>query len=187
MTGNRRGRRCKPLLHLCGGAIAALAAGVFWSQAGLAALTEDAQATAGGLGPVRIGMTVAQAEKAIGAPITYDPSAGGGRDCRYAWPSAGMKQVRFIIARGIILRIDIDDFAITTDKGARIGDSEARIKTLYAGDVVENPDPYIPGGHDFIVPSADNKTAILFETDGEVVLGYRMGDRKAVGWSSGCQ
>ena len=187
MTGNRRGRRRKSLLHLCGSVIAAIAAGVLWSQPARAALSEDAQATAQGLGPVHIGMTVAQAEKVIGAPITYDPSAGGGRDCRYAWPSAGMKQVRFIIAHGVIVRIDIDDFAITTDKGARIGDSEARIKTLYAGDVVENPDPYIPGGHDYIVPSADNKTAILFETDGEVVLSYRVGDRKAVGWAAGCQ
>ncbi len=187
MTRNRRGRRRKPLLHLCGGAIAAIAAGVLWSQPARAALDEDAQANAQGLGPVRIGMTVAQAEKAIGAPITYDPSAGGGRDCRYAWPSAGMKQVRFIIARGVILRIDISDYAITTDKGARIGDAEARIKAIYAGDVVENPHPYIPGGHDLIVPSADNKSAILFETDGEVVLAYRVGERKAVGWAAGCQ
>ena len=53
--------------------------------------------------------------------------------------------------------------------------------------MVENPHPYIPGGHDLIVPSADNKSAILFETDGEVVLAYRVGERKAVGWAAGCQ
>lgn len=186
MTGTWSGRR-KPLVRLGGGAIAAIAAGLLWAHAARAALTEDAQASMEGLGPVRIGMTVAQAEKAIGAPITYDTSAGGGQACRYAWPSAGMKQIRFIIAHGVILRIDIADYEITTDKGARIGDSEARIKTLYAGDVVENPHPYIPGGHDLIVPSADNKSAILFETDGEVVLAYRVGERKAVGWAAGCQ
>ena len=187
MKEARHGRRRRPLLDLCGGAICALAAALLWPHATHAALTEEAQANAEGLGPVKIGMTVAQAEKALGAPIAYDPNAGGGGGCRYAWPSAGMRQIRFIIARGVILRVDINDYQITTDKGARIGDPEARIKALYGGDVVEMPHPYIPGGHDLIVPSADNKRAILFESDGEVVLAYRVGDRKAVGWAAGCQ
>lgn len=182
-----RGGRLKPLARWGAGAIAAIVAGMLWSHAASPALTEAAKATAEGLGPVRIGMTVVQAEKEIGAQIVYDTTAGTEESCRYAWPNAGMKQVRFIISHGVIVRIDVNDYEITTEKGARIGDSEARIKSLYRGDVVEMPHPYIAGGHDLIVPSADNKYAILFETDGEVVLGYRMGDRKAVGWSSGCQ
>lgn len=182
-----RGWRLKALARCGAAAIAMIAAGLLWSHAARAVLTEAAKATAEGLGPIRIGMTVAEAEKEVGAQIVYDTTAGSEESCRYAWPNAGMKQVRFIISHGVIVRIDVNDYEITTEKGARIGDSEARIKALYREDLVEMPHPYIPGGHDLIVPSANNKYAILFETDGEVVLGYRVGDRKAVGWTAGCQ
>ena len=58
----------------------------------------------------------------------------------------------------------------------KIGDSEARIKSLYAGRVVSTPHKYATGGHYLTVtPPGGGNNRIIFETDGKVVTDVKLG------------
>ena len=74
-----------------------------------------------------------------------------------------------------------------TTAGAKIGDSEERVKTLYANRVTVTPHYYIqPEGHYLTIVSKDGRHAIRFETDGKKVLTYSAGKLNAVRLVEGC-
>jgi len=85
-------------------------------------------------------------------------------------------------------RVDVDSGAVATSTGARIGDSEDRIKSLYPNRVTVSPHEYTDG-HYLTVESgseADSLYRIIFETDGKRVLNYRAGTRPSVEYVEGC-
>jgi hypothetical protein len=78
--------------------------------------------------------------------------------------------------------------AVATVVGARIGDTEARIDSLYRGRVTVQPHKYT-NGHYLVVRSAtaaDTTHRIIFETDGKVVTRFRSGRMPEVAWVEGC-
>ena len=98
--------------------------------------------TAAGLGPLRAGMTIAQAHAAVGGGFS-----GSTGNCTYAvWPKAPAG-VAVMLANGRVARVEVRSGSTATAAGARIGDSEARINSLYAGRVTSAPHKYNPGGH----------------------------------------
>jgi hypothetical protein len=80
-------------------------------------------------------------------------------------------------------RVDTTSRRYMTAEGARVGDTEARIKQLYRGRVTVEPHKYIDG-HYLIV--GNKKSAIIFETDGKKVLMIRAGRYPEVEWVEGC-
>jgi hypothetical protein len=172
-----------------GGVAAIFGVGAIWLLTGMGGATkfDGAQASFDGLGPVLIGMTIPQVEKALGIPLAVDSFGNEDMPCQRAWPSSGLAQVHFMAVHNAIQRIDIEDQSIATDRGAKIGDSEERIRSLYPPPILERPDPNFPEGHYMIVSSADGKRALLFATDGEVVLTYRVGERRAIEQIAGCE
>jgi hypothetical protein len=91
-------------------------------------------------------------------------------------------------AKGRIVRVDVDSGPTATVAGARIGDSEARINTLYAGRVETSPSKYT-AGHYLSVKrpaAADSANRFIFETDGRKVTRYRAGRMPEVGYVEGC-
>lgn len=145
------------------------------------------QVTANGIGPVKVGMSVASAEAALrtslAAPVGSDSSG-----CRYATWSGGPPGVRLMIERNEIVRIDVDSAAIPTSAGARVGDSEDRIEALYRGRVVGGPHKYTDGHFLTVTPAdvADSAFRLIFETDGKQVTRYRVGQRPQVEYVEGC-
>jgi hypothetical protein len=79
------------------------------------------------LGVVRIGMTIAETERALGTPLALESFGNEELPCRRAWPSSGFAQVHFMAVHDVIQRIDIEDQSIATDRGAKIGDNAQRI------------------------------------------------------------
>jgi hypothetical protein len=76
---------------------------------------------------------------------------------------------------------------LATAEGARVGDSEARIKEIYGDRVTVQPHKYLPNGHYLVVAAAgDAANRIVFETDGKVVTTYRAGRRPEVENVEGC-
>ncbi len=134
-------------------------------------------------GKVKTGMTVAQAAQALGTELVG--KAEDGMDCYYINPKQGFKGVRFMIINGSVARIEIESKAYATDRGAKIGDTEAKIKSLYKG-VKVSPNKYDEKQHDMKVYSADNKYLIILETDGKRVTGFRAGKAEEVGYVEGC-
>jgi hypothetical protein len=134
-----------------------------------------------GAGPVRIGMTVEEAIQAAGRLLNAgEPPA----PCYYLRPEGGPSGVAFMVVNGRIARVDVNTRSLVTDLGARVGDSEERIKTLYPR-VQTAPLKNTAGHYLTALPEGDYR--IVFETDGSNVTRYRAGRMPEVAWPNGCQ
>lgn len=145
------------------------------------ALNED------GLGPIQVGMTLAEAVN-MGL-LNENPNMK--KECDFVFPAVGAgvpDNVGVMIVRGKVARIDIDTGSVTTEDGAKIGDTEDKIKSIYNGDLQIEPHKYVTGGHYMIVmgDSASAGKAIVFETNGKVVTNFRAGRLPEVKWVEGC-
>ncbi len=86
-------------------------------------------------------------------------------ECGYVRPKSAPKHLAFMVESGRISRVEVQAGSdIGTAEGAKIGDAESRIRTLYPGVEVR--------------PS--------FETDGKKVINYRSGTLPAVEYVEGC-
>jgi len=158
---------------------------------------EQYKISVNGMGPIKIGMSVAQASAATAVELigygSGEPSPGS--SCSYVRPQNGSPELDFMVVDDQIVRIDVrnrvnqevdgrpvwvdigDKSRITTQAGAKIEDTEAQIKTLYP-DVEVTGHKYIPGGHYLIVTPQEPELAnyrLIFETDGNQVTYIRSG------------
>jgi uncharacterized membrane protein len=138
------------------------------------------QASARQVGPVRIGMTIAEAEAALGSP--FDAAVDSG-ECVFRQTPAAPTGVLFMLIAGRVARIDVTSFDVRTDRGAGVGDSEMAVQDAYGTNVAVTPHKY-NDGHYLTVPAGDHR--IVFETDGQWVTRYRVGRLPEIGWVEGC-
>lgn len=130
--------------------------------------------TPNSFGPLRVGMTVAQAASAMGGGFAAPSGYDGG--CGYARLTKAPAGLAVMLEGGKIARFEVRNGGIKTAEGAGIGDTEARIKSLYGATVASTPHKYVQGGHYLTVtPSAGSSNRIVFETDGSKVTEYRSG------------
>jgi len=140
-----------------------------------------------GIGNLRAGMTVAEARAAV--PAFSVAASRDSTACTYARTDGLPPGVMVMVEGGKVVRVEVRRGTIATSTGARIGDSEDRIKTLYPGQVTSTPHKYTTGGHYLtVVPAsgADAGYRIIFETDGKKVVNYRAGQRPQVEYVEGC-
>jgi len=145
--------------------------------------TGDNAVTFNSFGKVKTGMTVSQASQALGTELVRGKGYEDG--CYYVDPKQGFKGVRFMVTNGSVARIDIESKAYATDKGAKIGDTEDKIKSLYKG-VQVFPQKYDAKKNDLEVYSDDKQYFIIFETDGKRVTAFRVGKAEEVSLVEGC-
>src|SRR5438874_884078 len=96
-----------------------------------------------GLGQIQIGMNL---DDTVSMGLLNENPNKNAR-CDFVFPAVGggiPDGVSVMVVRGKVARIDVDTGAVTTDDGAKIGDSEARIKSLYGEDV--QVEPLVPKG-----------------------------------------
>lgn len=140
-----------------------------------------------GFAGVRFGMTVAQAEAALGHKLkpTGDVQEG---DCSFVEPVGAYDGLAFMVIAGVIARLDVQQTtAIATDTGAKVGDSESRVIGLYKGRTRVEEHQYTgPEGHYVLVLGSDGKAQLVFETDAGKVVSYRAGRQPEVEWVEGC-
>lgn len=157
-------------------------------------LTENSRLALNGIGPIRIGMTVDEASRAAGVRLVKTLSAGRTEEyCSYFEPQGEPKGISFMVINGRIPRIDISSERITTIRGARIGDTEERIFSLYPGQIQATRHPY-QGGPPYngkyltFVPkdATDKKYRIIFETSKHRVQRFRSGKLPEVEAIEGC-
>lgn len=145
------------------------------------ALSED------GLGQIQIGMTLDEAAN-MGL-LNERPDMKS--ECDFVYPAVGAGipfGVGVMVVKGKVVRIDVDTGTVTTEEGAKIGDTEDRIKSLYGDELKIEPHKYIEGGHYMTVlgDSASAGKALVFETDGKRVTMFRGGRLPEVKWVEGC-
>ena len=153
------------------------------SQSGPPTVTGD------GFGKMRFGMTVGEAEQALGHKLV--PFVAGAVEeeaCRYCKADGALPNLAFMTADGVVVRLDVQPGSdIVTDTSAKIGDSEAHVLDLYKGRVEVQPHKYTgPEGHYLVVKGGDGKVQLVFETDGAKVLNYRAGVEPQVQYVEGC-
>jgi hypothetical protein len=161
-------------------------------------LSEDSKLAFDGIGPLKVGMTLAQASAAVGNPVEVNPEYVLD-NCAYAAASGGPKGLSFMVLRDAesdpwrIVRVDVDDESrITTVSGTGIGATEAQVKSTYGapgrtGKITVDNHEYVEGGH-YITYDDDGPAGLrmLFETDGQKVTRFRSGQQGPVGYVEGC-
>lgn len=142
--------------------------------------------TTHGAGPLRVGMSIEKARAAV--RDTHPASNSDANACNYVSIAGTPKGIVVMVEGGRIVRIDVDSSSVPTAEGARVGDSEERIRTIYAGEVTASPHKYTNGHYLTVRPKsvADSANRIIFETDGRAVTRYRVGVRPAVEYVEGC-
>lgn len=144
-----------------------------------------------GFGPLRVGMTAAEAEAALGhfRLVPFDPGApADSMACGYAASDRLPAGVKVMMEGARVVRLDVVSGDVPTAEGARIGDTEARIQQLYPGRVTVGPHKYTDGHYLTVRPAqaSDTTHLIVFETDGQVVLRFRGGQKPQVEYVEGC-
>lgn len=157
-------------------------------------LTERSRLSLTSLGSVRLGMTVEGGSRAAGTPLVQTSSGGEEWGCLYYKPQGGPDGVSFMVIDGKIVRIEIlSNRNITTLSGAKIGDTEEKILSLYPGQIEVTPHPYVGGpprnGHylTFVPRDArDRNYRLIFETSNNRVTRFRSGQLPEVEYIEGC-
>lgn len=132
-------------------------------------------------------MTVAEARAVY--PSFKVPASRDSAACTYATMDGLPARIGVMVEGGKVVRVEARPGSnVATSTGARIGDSEEKIKTLYPGQVTVSPHKYTNGHYLAVVPAAkaDSSYRIIFETDGKKVLNYRAGIRPQVEYVEGC-
>mgnify|MGYP001827510138 CR=1 FL=1 len=129
-------------------------------------LTVDDPLTTGGLGEVRLGMTVGEAEVASGRLM--DAAPGDEESPCYEVTARDLAGVRFVVIDGRIRVIDVRDTGFATSSGARIGMTADEIRTLFGERIDETP---IDGSSalTFVPSDATDPARVVFFTDGAAV------------------
>jgi len=98
--------------------------------------------------------------------------------------------ILFMVTGDRIVRIDIiDNSAISTVDGARIGSTEAEVKKMYADNIEVTPHYYTDNAYYFTIRSKDAKYSnfrLIFETGNGRISRFRAGKLPEVEYIEGC-
>jgi hypothetical protein len=136
-----------------------------------------------GAGPIRFGMTVAQASGALGTTVGAAPQG-----CDYASMPGVPAGMRFMVVDGRIVRADIDSAGLPSDRGAAVGMAAADVQRRYGDSLAVMPHKYDSTGRYLVYapPAGDTAYRVLFETAADTVVRYRAGRVPEVEWVEGC-
>jgi hypothetical protein len=137
-----------------------------------------------GVGPVKIGMTLAQLQAVLRTHLKEDDSSGS--DNCYYLTAPGHDHVGFMIIDGRLARIDVNAPNVATTTGLKVGDTEARVDKIYGARMKVTAHQYVDGGHYLTVRSTDGHYGVRFETDGTRITGYYAGTYEAIQYVEGC-
>lgn len=143
--------------------------------AGVDKVTTDSRVSINGLGPIKIGMTERQAERAGQVSLTGN---GSGPDCRYIYLNQGSIRAEFMLSNSRIVRVDLRRRGVRTTGDVRIGDSEASVRRRFAGRLRIQPTKYLEGGFDLEVRPrnrSERNRRLIFGTDGKKVVYIQAG------------
>lgn len=193
-------RRIKLLTFIIGTVFFVLASSPFNAQA---QLTGQSKVAINGIGPIRVGMTIAQAEKSANVQLVEKGGRAGMGGCYYLWAKTGPQNLGFMVIsdrednrierdKDRIARVDVfKGSRMTTVSGAKIGDTESRIKSLYPRRIAVSPHKYTGdrgGRYLTFIPkdAADRNYRLIFETLNGRVTQFRSGKLPEIEYVEGC-
>lgn len=154
------------------------------SKAGSSGISfRDTTVSLGSVNGVQIvGLTVKQAEQTLGWRLVGNGDENEG--CSYLKPEGTGQEISFMVIDGRIARINIDSAPVSYEGGIRIGDSEAKVKSLFGNRLKVEPHAYDEAGK--YLSFTQGKFGVVFETDGRQVIGIRSGRKPEFEYIEGC-
>lgn len=140
-----------------------------------------------GFGPLQVGMSPREAADATGGSLQAIPEADTAACTYLPWPN-GPSGVSVMAVNGAVARVDVQDSLVSTEAGARVGDTEDRIRDLYGDRLTTSPHKYTDGSYLTMVPEseADSAFRIVFEVENGRVTRFRSGVRPPVEYVERC-
>jgi hypothetical protein len=136
---------------------------------------------ADGVGAIRFGMTLEQAQQAAGSkaalPEPFDPACSMVR-------FASLPKLRFMVENDVVTRADAEP-GIENAVGVPFGATLAQIRAKHPAAEV-TPHKYDESGHYVSFPGADGRSAIILEVTGDKVTKMRAGLQPAVAYVETC-
>jgi hypothetical protein len=139
----------------------------------------DWEVTPTGIGSIKTGMSIEEAQVILHNDLVVPANLS---ECAFLKTKSGPKGVLFMVEQRHISRVDVTAGSTATSAGARVGDTEDKIKSLYSG-IAVTPHKYTDGHY---LTYSGNGGKIVFETDGSKVTRYRSGTTPAVDYVEGC-
>lgn len=136
--------------------------------------------SAEGVGPIRFGMRLDEAEAAIREKS--HPLGGMDPECRLVAFDA-LPALRFMVEKNIVTRADAAKGAVNI-AGVDIGDDPARVASRFPA-VQVGPHKYLPAGH-YLTLKGPGDNALIMEDDGKVITKIRGGMEPAVSYVETC-
>lgn len=140
------------------------------------ALSSGSTISTVGLDDVYFGMTLTEAQDASASGFIVAGSEASA--CFSATPDAGPEGITFTFVDGRVERVDVTAPPIATRSGARVGSTEAEVRTLYGDRLTQvTRDDGKPGNQLVFVPrdAEDAAFRLVFRTDGTTVTDYHAG------------
>jgi len=156
---------------------------------GVSNLTATDRISTVGLGPVFVGMTVAEATQAAGSPFERLTPDQGPCTMYQAtdFPEAGVK---WLVAFDRIAVIHVEQPGVVTRSGLGVGSSAADVQARFGEQVTERPSPYDAALTELVfTPLEENESRqrVIFDVDGSgQVVRYRSGQLPEVDYSGNC-
>lgn len=119
--------------------------------------------TAQGFGPLRIGMTRAEVEAALGPDS--DPKSVGGPDpasCDMFRPARAPEGLSVMLENGVLTSVWVSrDAAVETDRGLNVGDTAAEVRRVHGSAAVAEPHKYVEAPAEYLTvwSTADHSSA----------------------------
>jgi hypothetical protein len=140
----------------------------------------------GEIGPIRLGMSQAQMQDAIGATLSpgYVLSEDE-RQCYYLRAEGRFSGIGFMMNNDRLVRYDVWESAIRTRAGVGIGNTRDEVAASYDQQIQVLPHKYTDGS--YVTVTDGNDIKLLFETDASgKVEQYRSGRAPEVDYVEGC-
>jgi len=143
--------------------------------------TASTSLSASGIGPIRFGMTLAQAEAATASKASllqaFDPACSMVR-----FPT--LPALRFMVEEGVVTRADAEP-GVGNTLGVAFGDTLAQVRSKHPNAEV-SVHKYDPAGHYVTFPGTDGRSAIILEESGGKVTRIRAGLQPSVAYVETC-
>lgn len=136
--------------------------------------------SAEGIGAIRFGMKLADAEQAAGKatlPEPFDPVCSMVR-------FASLPKLRFMVEEGVVTRADAEP-GVENAAGVAVGDTLAQVRDKHP-DAQVGTHKYDKNGHYVTFPSSDGRGAVILEESGGKVTKVRAGLQPAVAYVETC-
>ena len=136
-----------------------------------------------GMGALKAGMSLDEAKIVMHGNLVVPAKL---EECDYVNFRNAPAGLAAMVEKGVISRVEVRNGTVATVEGARIGDTEEKIKSLYPGIVTVRPHKYTDGHYLVVTPKDAGENRIVFETDGKKVTRYHSGRLPAVEYVESC-